>query len=714
MISRPNTPAKLLAAAIQLALFGAHAHAADAEGVLPTVNITAQQENGYLVTRSAAGTKTDTPIIETPQSVSVVSAEQFTAQGARDLADAFSYTAGISRREGNDKTIDTFNIRGFQSIAGFGSIYRDGIKYTVNAYNGKQELYGLESVELLKGASSVLFGAAAPGGIINSVSKRARPDIVREINVQVGNQSHKQVSADLGGAIDADKKLSWRLTALGRDSDTMTDYVGDDRVYIAPAFTWQPNADTSLSVLAHYQNDKTAYAYGLPFEGTIVPNKNGTLPRNLYVADPSFNRYETTQRSLGYQFDHRFNSTTKLHHSLRYFKSDVVLPLIYTTGWAPVPASQSPRLMTRGAQDRDDRSHMYTTDTSLEHIVQTGPVQHKLLAGVDYTYAYHESERYTRTMAPLDLFKPVYGIQPGAERVLYEWFPKTKQRRLGIYAQDQIKFDKLTVLAGVRHDNTSDTTTPFAPPVVWAKETASATTGRVGAVYQFSNGIAPYASWSQSFEPVEGADRMGVHFKPTKGEQFEIGVRYQPAGGNTMISAAVYDLTQANGLAPDPVDFSMYVQQSEVRSRGFELEVNTALTKQIKLIAAYAYTDARMTKSTIPDYLGILGAPYIGKRTPGVPYNQLSVWGEYSAPFGVSGLKAGLGARYTGESVTQVPTANVGANTVLDAMLSYEQRNWRFALNARNLTDKNYIEYCNFSCFYGAAREIKLTAAYRW
>jgi iron complex outermembrane receptor protein len=706
MISRPHRPARLLAVSIHLALAGAPACAAD---TLPTVQVIGLKDSGYIATRSTAGSKTDTPLIETPQSVSVVTSEQFSAQGAGDLMDALGYTAGISRLEANDKTADGFMLRGFSVGAGGGSMYRDGAKFMVNPYDGKQELYGLERIEVLKGAASVLYGACAPGGIINTVSKRAHAGMLNEVNMEVGNLSRKQFTADTGGSLDAAGRLNWRVTTLLRDSGSMTEHIDDKRIYLAPTLSWQTGA-TSVSLLSHFQRDRTAYNYALPLEGSIAPNPNGRLARSLFTGEPGYDKYDNTQYSIGYQVDHAVSENTRLHHGVRYFRTEVDFPSASLYGWAPGAGAAGLLSQERGAQDRYDTSHMATIDAYLEQRLQTGALGHRFLLGGDVSYQFHRSERYNRTMAALNLFDPAYGATPGAGRELFDWYPDTRQRRAGIYAQDQMKFGRLVLLAGVRHDKVNETTSPLTPPAAWSKENNRATTGRAGAVYLFEHGLAPFLSWSQSFEPVSGVDKDQRRFKPTHGEQVEAGVRYQSAGGATMLSATAYQLTQGDVLAPDPQAYaanpSAQIQLGEVRSRGVEFEARSAFGKQLQLVAAYAYTDARITRMTIPSY--------IGKRQGGVPYHQLSLWGDYAAPFGVPGLKAGLGLRHVGASVGTWVEARVAAATIADAMISYERLHWQLALNVRNLGDKTYIASCTYGCFFGASREIRLSAGYRF
>ncbi|MGO3349475.1 MAG: TonB-dependent siderophore receptor, partial [Halomonadaceae bacterium] len=249
---------------------------------LSTVRVEAEwmQETAYgpvqgiAATRSATGTKTDTPIIETPQSISVVSSEEFQNYGARNFNEALAYTPGVSRQEGVDRTTETLRVRGFT----INENYRDGSKYQANTYDGQQELYGLERLEVLKGPSSILYGVAAPGGMINAVSKRPTLEPLREVNIEAGSYGRRQISADFSDALDEDGVWSYRLTMLHRVSDTFIDHVPDDRTYIAPALKWQPNESTSLTLLSEYQRDETAYVYGLPTSGTIVSNPNGDIP----------------------------------------------------------------------------------------------------------------------------------------------------------------------------------------------------------------------------------------------------------------------------------------------------------------------------------------------------------------------------------------------------------------------------------------------------
>ncbi|CAB5511031.1 Ferrichrome outer membrane transporter/phage receptor [Achromobacter anxifer] len=681
---------------------------------LEAVTVTAQSAetaagplHGYVARLSATGTRTDTPIIETPQSISVVGAEEIDTLKSQSIQDALGYVAGVSRAEGMDRTSDSLFLRGFRS--NLGNYYRDGMLYTVNIYDGRQEVYGLERIEFLKGASSVLYGSASPGGIINTVSKRPTVEPLRELNVEAGNYSRRQISGDFGGALDEEGKWSYRLTALLRDSDTFVDHVPDDRTYIAPAITWQPSAATSLTLLAEYQKDHTVYVYGLPAQGTVLPNVNGRIPRNRFTGEPGFDKFNMERYSIGYLFEHAFNSQLKLRNSARYFHADSTYHS--TDIWQLAPDQRW--TADRGAMPRWDRSSALISDTSLQYEAGSSMVRHTLLAGIDYSLPKHETERYIRSNNNIDLYDPVYGLPLGPAAPFPGSSSVTDMKRLGIYLQDQIKIaDKWVVLLGGRQDwVTVDERNFFTDEKYADGEKSKAFTGRAGLVYLADNGLAPFLSYSESFEPTSGQDRQGSRFQPTTGQQYEAGLRYQPTGSDTMLSAAVYQLTRKNMTVTDPLDTSYQIQAGEARTRGLELEARTRIGRNANLIAAYAYTDARTLKASP------LQPDEEGKRLNSVPYNQFSLWGDYGfGDFGLPGLRIGAGLRYVGSTrgIAHGMPVEVPSFTLFDAMISYATGPWKFALNASNLTDKTYIGSCTYGCFYGEPRRVIGTATYRW
>ncbi|MGA6106097.1 TonB-dependent siderophore receptor [Pseudomonas solani] len=652
--------------------------------------------SGYVATAAGTATKTDTPIIETPQSISVVTRDQITDIHAQSLRDVLGYTAGVIATEADDRLTDTFVLRGFQIS---GSTFRDGMRYMSNIYDGTQEPYGMERVEVLRGASSVLFGQAAPGGIINVVSKLPTREELHEIKAETGSNDRHQLATDHGGALT--DTLSYRFTALQRKSDTTTDHVPDDRTYIAPSLTWQPDDATSLTLLASYQKSRTAYVYGLPAEGTVLPNPNGHISRHTFTGEPGYDKSVITAWDIGYRFEHAFNDDLKVRQNLRYFESENDMPSVWLDSFI------DPQMTTvaRGAQDRVDDSRNFVVDTQLEARFHHQRVEQTVLAGVDYGDRHLQTDRYDYDLTPLNVFNPVYGGTFTA-RGPAPFSSRNRTRQSGIYLQDQIKFDeKWVLLLGGRQD--------------WAKQKEDALYGndrsrqdsdafttRVGLVYLADNGLAPFVSYSESFEPQAGRSRAGQDFDPTEGEQYELGIRYQPPGSNALYSAALYQLTRSNVLTTDPVDTNFQVQTGEIRSRGLELEAKADIGSNASVTASYAYTQAEVTKSNSGNE---------GQKTGGMPRNMFSVWGDYRfGQVGPGELRAGTGVRYVDEVPGLFSTRIVAPSyTLVDAMLGYAMGPWDLTLNVTNLTDEDYLSY-TYAAFYGAERQVTAGVAYRW
>lgn len=674
---------------------------------LDTVVLSSASESAYgpvdgiAAEASASGTKTDTPIIETPQSVYVVPAAQLEKTGATNLPDALAYTPGVSQTYGYTmRTGDQVQMRGFE----VGNTMRDGMTYSINTFDGQQEPYGLERIEVLKGAASVLYGNLRPGGMVNTVSKRPPSEPLHEVNVELGSHARRQISGDVGGPLDADGVWSYRLTGLYRDSDTFLDHVRDDRRFVAGALRWQPDDATSLTFLAEYQKDNTAsFSAMLPPEGVVLPNINGTIPRNRFMGEPDYDRYRVERWTLGYQLDHELNDTFRVHQGLRYYATNQDNRfLMYDT----LAADQ--RTVTRSGQDRDEQTWGITTDTSLQADLTQGALHHTALVGVDYSRLRVTTRRYARTAGDLDIFDPVYGTPVSPRVPSYGWGDTTKQ--LGLYAQDQIKIgDRWVLVVGGRQDwVTQRSIDPFTGAVTVDNEKSDAFTGRAGLVYLAPNGLAPYLSFSQSFEPVTGFNRQHERFKPTMGEQYEVGLRYQPPGGDTLISVALYQLTQKNGLTTDPEDTDFSVQMGKTRARGIEIEARTALTDSTNMIAAYSYTDAKTLDG------GPMAPELAGQRVGGVPRNMASLWVDHNFEgSALPGLTIGAGIRYVGSVQANWADFTVPSYTLVDAMASYQFDDWKMTLNVNNLFDKSYAS-CPNVCFWGEPRRIALTATRNW
>ncbi|WP_230660976.1 TonB-dependent siderophore receptor [Psychrobacter sp. I-STPA10] len=678
---------------------------------VPPIIVTADPESadgpvyGIAASTVSSTTGTDESILKSTQSVTVVGQQEMQSVGANDVVEALEYSAGVNRTEAEDRTTESYVVRGFPNFFS----YRDGQRFQNNTYDGQQEVYGLDRIELIRGPASVLSGTLPPGGVINAISKKPFFNNAYEVNAEVGNFNHKQVSTDINQVINDD--LAVRLVGVYRDSDTFVDFVPDDRTYIAPSLTWQPNDTTKLTLKADYQHDLTDYVEGIPAEGSIYSTDKGKVARSFNQAVKGFNKYDNTRYTLGYDIEQQVNPDLLVKHSLQYMDADIEFP----SGYIYELISGSDSEYTRASQKRFDKSSTLIGNVAAVYNWNaTDNINNVSLFGIDYSKLKHSTERYEGTASNIDLYNPNHSLDSvGEDFTPIDWSSTDHAKQMGIYLQNQMTFnDQWVGVVGVRHDKVTLEETPFfdpSDPSQHQEGDYSATTGRAGVAYLMDNGIAPYASVNQSFEVNLGKDRQGNLFKPTKGTQYEVGVRYQPEGSDTLLTGSVYRIDKTNVGVEDPVDDDFQVQLGKVRSQGIELEAKTAINDNTNLIAAYAYTDARTIESSP-------ATPELeGKRSGNVPYNSFSIWSDYRfADFGMPQLKVGAGVRYRGSAIGIYDDNEFAGYTLVDAMASYQiNDNWSLSLNARNLLDKEYVT-CTYNCFYGEPRNIVGKVTYKW
>ena len=669
---------------------------------------------GFTATRSATASKTDTPIIEIPQSISVVTADQVRVTGATTLKDALSYTPGVSTTPwGNDSQYDWVYLRGFDAYSpGF---YQDGLQLrnTGNWAVWQTENYGIERIEYLRGPSSVLYGQNSAGGLINVVSKRPTRTARGEISAQIGSDDRKQIAADVSGPADSEGKWLYRLTALQRDAElSVGDGLPNDRTYIAPALTWHPSNDTQLTLLAEYLDMKVASNWSnFPVQGTLLPNPNGEISASTFWGEPDFSRYNQEQWMVGYLFEHHINDTWTVRQNARYGEFDTRYRSFYSPRFVTVNAgnpraAENFRLVARTPFGSNESAEQLTLDNQLEANWLTGRWKHTLLVGLDYQRSDFDTVAYWGgTVAPIDVYDPVYGADVTLTPAPFI-NANTVLKQTGVYLQDQIKFDDRWVIAlGGRFDHAvieNDDRLASANE----KQSDDHFSGRAGLVYLADNGLAPYLSYSESFSPTATLDpATGNPFDPETGRQYEVGMRYQPPGTRNTYSIAAFDLARQNYVTYD-TSFAPR-NTGEVTVRGIELEATLEILTRMDLKAAYSWTpEADVTDSANP--------AEIGKRSFNYAEHQFSLWTDYTFRFG---MKLGAGARYTGSTLgaNEESPAKIPDYTLFDALIGYEVGQWEFAINARNLTDKEYVSNCNDSeCYYGETRSVLGTVNYRW
>jgi len=664
---------------------------------------------GYTATRTAAGTKTDTPIVEAPRSISVISRKQMEDRAVQNLDEALRYMPGVvASSYGSDPRADWLRVRSFEPTQ-----FLDGLPLPKGSYsNPKIETWDLDRITLLRGPSSSVYGQTPPGGMLDMISRRPEAEASHEVQLQVGSDYRKQISFDSTGKLDDEGKFLYRVDGVIRDSGTPIDHVEDKRYNIAPSLTWNIDPDTHLTILTHFTRDDTGInGQFLPLQGTILPSAAGKISHHKNLGDPDADYYDRTYYALGYAFDHRINDVWQFRQNLRYTKSELAFHATYQTY---MPNSVQPDGTLSRIYDKvDENIGQFALDNNFQADFQTGPFAHTLLLGLDHQRS-DTSYHWVEGAAPnSNVIHPIFG-QPFPNVVpatFYDYNQKTNQT--GLYVQDQIALDKWRLTLGGREDWVHTGTTFFNNNDATNTQRDKAFSGNAGLSYVFDSGITPYISYTESFQPNAGAAASATEsFKPTEGKQYEVGVKYQPPGSKTLLTAAVYDLRQKNITVTQS---NITSQVGEVQVKGLELEATSDVTDNLKLVASYSYTETDIVKGTDQ-----------GNRLKLVPRNAASAWADYTWHTGpLDGFGMGAGVRYVGDtygSTSNIPTAHVGSYTLYDAAVHYDLsrlsnsfKGVSVAVNANNLFNKDYLSTCDGTwCYYGDERNVLASVNYKW
>lgn len=666
--------------------------------------------DGYVGKSSATGAKTDTPFVQTPQSISSVTKDQLEDRKPQNLLDAVAYTPGVRvGGYGFDPRFDSFTLRGFDMT--YIGIFRDNLRQPgAGSSLFKTEPYGLEGVSILRGPSSALYGPAGAGGLYNLVSKRPTEEALREVEVQYGSHNRYQGQFDLSGPINEEDPVYYRLTGLLRSSDTEQVGVPDDRAYIAPAFTWKPDEDTKLTILGEYSRTKTGGTAAYYFDGTEVSD--------FFAGNPAFNDSIQNQGRIGYEFEHRLNDTFVVRQNARasWLNVDADWAFAYQ------PNAADPTLLDSSAGTFEEWLNTYTVDNQLEAKFDTGALEHTVITGIDFTKIYWKSLNGYGSTPPLDTKNPTVG-RP-TDPIAFQTKSVQDQFITGVYMQDQIRYDALTFTLGGRYDWVStdtDNTDLASGAVDTISQKDRAFTWRAGVTYETPWGITPYATYSTAFSPNAGVNQeTGNPFKATESEQEEVGVKYLLPDSNTLLTAALFNIDQSNSLYYEVVDLpsgpaNIQVQRGEIRSRGFEFEANTSLDNGLSLIASYSYTQTE-----------ILDGPTgtIGNEVSSVPRHMASLWAHYDMPEDgpFNGLGLGAGVRFLGASYGD--DANISKNksrALVDAAIDFDfsaidkdYEGLKLQVNATNLFNRQDAVCSAGYCYRDQGRTVIGSLKYSW
>lgn len=649
---------------------------------------------------TASALKVATPMAESPTSVSVVNRDDLDIHQVQKLDEAFRYNAGVlSAPYGADNDTDWLKVRGFDAAT-----YLDGSRLFKDGYYGWMiEPYGLDRVELLKGPASILYGEAPPGGVINAVTKKPTYEPRGEINVQAGNKDHKQVGIDVSDSVNGRDDMRFRIVGIFKDGDGELNGTENTRYYFAPSLAIDLSADTTLTLLASVLYDDGVPTNGFfPAYGTLIDTPFGKIDPSTNLGEPDYDRYRRTQVSLGYQLDHQINDTWEFAQNAKYGYNKLLLRSTYAF------PSDSSTTLQRGLVFRDGDTESFTVDNKAVGRWYSDYTEQTLLLGLDLqSHRNSGKELDSYSFGTIDAFDPQYGnftpIDPNTaiDR-------RISKQQAGLYAQYQMRlYDQWVGIVGGRFDyvetqnknGTADTRearydSEFSP--------------NAGLMYLAENGMSPYVSYSESFEVLTTIDTATNElYKPLKGKQTEVGVKYTPDAFDGYINLAWFNLEEENALVTNPNTW-VKTQTGEVKSKGVELEGVGYITDDLKLTASYTYTDAR-TDETYGK----------GKQRAGmIPRHMASAWFDYDfTSAGLEGFRLGSGIRYVGTTVDNPASSHrqVAAYTLWDAVAQYDiNRAWQAQLNINNITDKEYVSSCDYYCYYGESRRVVASLNYRW
>ena len=720
--------------------------------------------DGYAAKRSASATKTDTAILETPQSISVVSKEQLEARNVTTIEEAIRYTPGVSVPNGYDSRYDWISLRGFASS---NIVYRDGLKLTSSYFgSARVDPYMLERVEVIRGPMSVLYGQGLPGGFVNAVTKRPTFDPLQEVRIDVGSNNFVKLGGDFGGQLDDLGDVLYRLTLAGVDADTQVDENHQNRFFVAPSISWHINSSTDLTLFSSYQKDDIVSSFNI-HSSSYMPDLIGRfekvaksvagifgvdfsipihdIERDFFIGEPDFDQFDRVYSSLGYEFVHVFNDGWSFKQKFRFDDITLDYDVINTIFGNVVDGT-----LLRNSLSVEESVQGVGLDSFVQGDFLLAGMDHTLLLGIDVKISRADEVRYDGNAPTLSFLDPQYGLPFDDPTLTYD--REVDSQQVGIYLQSQLDVtERFRMTLGGRYDKFSNDSSGDRVSSGESVEfennySDTAFSGRAGFLYLFDDGLAPYISYSESFNPTTDTNELtGEPFDPEFGEQIELGLKYQPLDSGAFFAMAVYDLTKKNVIVSD--QNNVKYQVGEINALGLEMEAMLSLGWGLDLRANYTYTDAKVTKT--------LRAWEKDTRVSQQPKSSAGLWLDYTKRSGMlRGMGMGVGLRYTGESrytqdVTTVfdakaqiqafvpaeygaifdlveplldnvigdpiVTGKSESYTLMDMSMHYQTGGLKLAMNINNVLDKEYDASCDaFTCFYGYGREVKSSATYSW
>ena len=653
---------------------------------LDAISVTSDYESatgpvdGYRATRSSSATKTDTAIRDIPQSISVIPVSVLNDLGSISVERALDFAGGVSKQNNfGGLTLYEYSVRGFTTS----EFYKDGFSAN-RGYPSTPDVVSIERIEVLKGPAASLYGRGDPGGTVNIVTKKPRPEAFATLHTSAGSWDRYRTALDVNTPLDENGNVLSRVNLAIEDGQSFRDHVDRERVFVAPSFSWQLNPDTTLLVESEFVRHRSTFDRGI-----VAPNNAWSgVSRSTFLGEPNDGDIDNHNNLLQAALEHHLNDAWKLRLASHYKQGKL-------WGFASEARALNAdgHTVNRRYRERDNDWHDSITQLELRGLFDTGPWQHELLIGSEYEN-YRKNERVTTIAGSpyaIDIFQPVYGQpKPGGARSGTDFFEHVESRALNL--QDQILFtDTLRGMLGARlerfeqsiDDHTRNST---------SRQHHDALTQRAGLLYQLTPEIGLFANASTSFKPNNGLDAAGRSFDPEEGVGHEIGIKSELFDDRLSSTLAAFHIEKKNVLALDPgTDTSRAI--GKARSQGFDLQVTGKVTDAVRVIGAFAYIDAEVTEGdkVIPT----------GSRILGVAKHSGSLLGVYAFQDGrLRGSDVGAAFTYVGDRSGEAGSDfELPAYHTVDLLAHYKASdNVTVGLNLNNIFDEKYFErsYSNY------------------
>jgi len=724
---------------------------------LQEVEVIGRKESSYKNTNSFIGTKTASALKEVPQSVGYVTKELILDQGATTVNEVVKNISGVNQ----NSSYNDFSIRGFRATGNRNSgNLLNGMRAQTSLWK-QSSLANIERVEVIKGPASALFGNAAPGGVINRVTKKPLFENKNSITVGVGSWNTLKTYGDFTGPLNPKKTLLYRLNLGYEKTDSFRDLQGSESIIAAPSFSYIPNEKTHINVDFVYQNfnGKIDRGQSVPADGNVysTPISRSLSAANDFLKENTLN----TTIALSHKFsDHISLNAIYLNSSysedmLEHTQANLYYKQIGNGANAFRYADPNKVMMTANQRKRYFANNSFNTYFNFNF--NTGILKHKLLVGYDYFISEQKAgsssisaqgylskdktkvvNTYTTTandvlagsvqtpttnVPVFDLYDPIAG-NAYKDISKYIWKQNTlnpyEEYSHGVYVQEQIDISIVKLLIGLRQEWFTEILNKETTKEI-SRQT-SAFIPRVGLVVEASENINLYSTWVKGFQP-QGAniqsdpDRYGGSFDYMKSELYEIGLKTEWFNKRLSATLAIFKITQENSLEQSPkagkADWRVPVDEE---SNGFELDVAGQILPNFSVVANYAYTDARIVKLKEEGAIKDLNV-----QRPSTPRHAANLWTKYIFENGsLKGLGAGIGVSYASERLGQVGRRATAASypdyTLLNAVLYYKVKDVQLQLNVNNVLNRTYwiSGYDNLRNFPGAPRNINASVTYRF